>query len=179
MAHQAQRDFVQKVKDRFGKYFSNQSVLEIGSLNINGTLRDFFVDCPYIGLDVEEGNGVDIVCEGQNYAAPSNSFDVVCSAECFEHNPYWVETFQNMIRLCKPNGLIFFTCATDGRPEHGTSRSMPSDSPLTVKHGWEYYRNLNENDFRQFIPIAQHFEQHEFEVNQPFKDLYFWGIKRA
>lgn len=179
MAHIQQRDFIDKIKRRSPKYFSNKSVLEIGSLNINGTVRDFFENCEYIGLDVAEGNGVDFVCEGQNYDAPDNSYDVVCSAECFEHNPYWLETFENMIRLCKPGGFVFFTCATEGRPEHGTSRSTPLDSPLTVDQGWEYYRNLNESDFQQFINFDDQFKYYGFEVNDGSKDLYFWGIKKS
>jgi len=48
-----------------------------------------FSDCDYIGLDVAPGNGVDIVCEGQNYDAPDESFDVVISCEVMEHNPFW------------------------------------------------------------------------------------------
>jgi SAM-dependent methyltransferase len=179
MAHIQQRDFIDKIKRRSPKYFSNQTVLEIGSLNINGTVRDFFENCEYVGLDVAEGNGVDVVCEGQNYDAPDNSYDVVCSAECFEHNPYWLETFENMIRLCKPGGFVFFTCATEGRPEHGTSRSTPLDSPLTVDQGWEYYRNLNESDFQQFINFDDQFKYYGFEVNDESKDLYFWGIKKS
>ena len=179
MAHIQQRDFIDKIKRRSPKYFSNQTVLEIGSLNINGTVRDFFENCEYVGLDVAEGNGVDVVCEGQKYDAPDNSYDVVCSAECFEHNPYWLETFENMIRLCKPGGFVFFTCATEGRPEHGTSRSTPLDSPLTVDQGWEYYRNLNESDFQQFINFDDQFKYYRFEINDQSKDLYFWGIKKS
>lgn len=177
MAHIEQRNFIEKIKNNYPVFFSNKKVLEIGSLNINGTLRDFFVDSDYIGIDVGDGPGVDIVCEGQSYNAPDESYDVVCSAECFEHNPYWLETFKNMIRLCKKNGFVFFTCASDGRPEHGTSRTTPQCSPLTVSNGWDYYRNLNENDFRKEIDFDVYFKSYGFEINHQSHDLYFWGIK--
>lgn len=176
MSHSQQRDFVEKLKNHLPKYFNRKSVLEVGSLNVNGTLRDFFTECRYIGIDVSPGNEVDVVCEGQNYNAPDNTYDVVSSAECFEHNPYWFETFQNMIRLCKDGGLVFFTCATDGRPEHGTSRTTPLDSPLTVELGWDYYRNLNEKDFTSKINFDSYFSEYHFEVNDESHDLYFWGI---
>jgi SAM-dependent methyltransferase len=178
MAHTEQRIFVESVKNKFIQYFSHKTVLEVGSLNINGTVRDFFSDCNYVGLDVSFGEGVDIVCEGQNYNAPDNSYDVVCSAECFEHNPYWLETFKNMVRLCKNDGLVFFTCATDGRREHGTTRTTPGDSPLTIGMGWDYYRNLNENDFRSQLNFEDYFESYEFSVEENSHDLYFWGIVR-
>lgn len=175
MAHIEQRNFVERIKSNYPVFFTKKKVLEVGSLNINGTLRVFFKDCDYIGIDVGEGPGVDIVCEGQNYDAPDESYDVVCSAECFEHNPYWIETFKNMIRLCKKNGFIFFTCATDGRPEHGTTRTTPLDSPLTLD--WDYYKNLNEIDFRNEIDFDSYFKLYGFEVDNQSHDLYFWGIK--
>lgn len=178
MAHLTQRIFVQKIKDKFLQYFSNKKVLDIGSLDINGTLRDFFTDCEYLGLDVSFGNGVDVVCEGQKYNAPDNTYDVVCSAECFEHNPFWLETFQNMIRMCKNDGLVFFTCATDGRPEHGTARTTPACSPLTVSMGWDYYKNLNEKDFTSKLNFDFYFKEYQFEINEQSHDLYFWGVVR-
>lgn len=42
MAHGAQRVFFEKVREEFPEFFSGQRVLEVGSLNINGTVRDFF-----------------------------------------------------------------------------------------------------------------------------------------
>lgn len=197
MAHSTQQDFILYIKDKFPNYFKNKKVLEVGSLDINGSMRSIFSDCEYIGIDVDEGNGVDIVCQGQEYDAPDESFDVCSSGECFEHNPYWAETFANMVRMCKSGGLVFFTCATTGRKEHGTTRTDSESSPLTVKIGWEYYRNLDENDFREsfeesFDNIFQQYEFHstedydnptEFIKNMrsyinPCEDLYFWGIKK-
>jgi SAM-dependent methyltransferase len=176
MAHLEQKVYIKSIKDKFPHYFNNNKVLEVGSLNINGSIREFFDNCRYIGLDVSSGNGVDVICGGQNYNAPDNSYDVVCSAECFEHNPYWLETFQNMIRLCKNDGLVLFTCATEGRPEHGTTRTTPQDSPLTVGIGWDYYQNLTENDFIDNLDFNSYFKDYSFEVNQESHDLYFWGI---
>ena len=176
MAHTEQRVFIEKLKQKFPNFFSQKKVLEVGSLDINGTVRDFFSDCQYVGLDVSFGQGVDVVCEGQNYNAPDQTYDVVCSAECFEHNPHWLETFQNMIRLCKDGGLVLFTCATDGRPEHGTTRTTPADSPLTVGIGWDYYRNLNEKDFTDQIEFDSYFSEYGFEVETNHHDLFFWGI---
>ena len=101
-----------------------------------------------------------------------------CSSECFEHNPYWLETFLNMIRVTKPNGMVFFTCATDGRPEHGTTRTDLYSSPLTVEKGWEYYMNLNEKHFTNFIDFDKLFVTYSFAVNGAICDLYFFGIKK-
>jgi hypothetical protein len=174
MAHKEQRDFLTETKKSFPEYFNNVSVIEMGSLNINGTVRDFYDNVTrYVGVDLDEGPGVDLVSEAQNVDFPDESFDVAVSAECFEHNPYWLETFVNMHRLAK--SFVLFTCAGDGRPEHGTRRTTPANSPFTLD--WDYYRNLNEKDFTNSLDLSSMFSQYKFSYNAQAQDLYFWGIK--
>lgn len=176
MAHKEQRDFFETLRERFPQFFNHVSVIEIGSLDINGTVRDFFIDpISYVGVDLEEGKGVDLVAQGQDVDLPNESFEVSVSAECFEHNPYWKETFENMYRMSEH--FVVFTCASDGRPEHGTTRTTPENSPFTVKN-WDYYRNLNEKDFRENFDIDSMFSEYEFSYNPSSCDLYFWGIKK-
>ena len=175
MSHPAQHDYIRYVKNKFPDQFFNKQVVEIGSLNINGTVRIFFDNCYYIGLDVAEGKDVDVVCEGQKFNAPNESFDVAISCECFEHNPEWVATFRNMYRLIRPGGMILMTCATTGRAEHGTTKTTPQDSPLTIGLGWDYYKNLTEQDFREHFNIEGMFRNFEFLSQNT--DLYFYGIK--
>jgi len=176
MSHIQQIEYVNSIKLDYPNYFKNKKVLEVGSLDINGSVRTFFEDCDYTGIDVGDGNGVDIVCEGQNFPGEPDYYDVVISCECFEHNPYWVETFENMYRMCKPAGLIVMTCATTGRKEHGTSRTKPNKSPLTVAKGWDYYKNLTEEDFRNNMNFDGTFSKYEFSENKKSLDLYFVGI---
>lgn len=142
-------------------------------MNINGTVRDFFDTGRYLGVDVAEGHGVDLVAPGQDLQFPDNWFDVAVSAECFEHNPQWLETFTNMHRMASK--FVIFTCATEGRPEHGTTRTTPEDSPFTLT--WNYYQNLTEQDFRDALDFDSLFQQYEFTTNEHSHDLYFWGIK--
>lgn len=176
MAHKEQRDFILKLKLIYPSFFNNKNVLEVGSLNINGSIRDFFNNCKYVGIDVGEGPDVDVICHGQDYDAPDNFFDVVCSVECFEHNPYWIETFLNMIRMCKNDGLVFFTCASTGRAEHGTLKTSPESSPHTAN--WNYYKNLEEKDFTSKLIFDDIFTEYSFEYNPHSYDLYFYGIKK-
>jgi SAM-dependent methyltransferase len=151
MAHKTQLDFVRTVCESLPEYFLNQRVLEIGSLDINGSIRQFFEHCDYTGIDVSHGPGVDQVCLGHEFDAPDGSFDVTVSCECFEHNPHWRETLANMIRLTRPGGLLILTCASTGRIEHGTTRTTPKDSPLTIAKGWDYYRNLAPRDVKNIL----------------------------
>lgn len=178
MAHPQQREFISLVKNKFPQHFTKKFVVELGSLNINGTVREFFPKCVYAGVDISSGPCVDYICLGHEFDMPDNSFDVAVSCECFEHDPHWKLTFANMIRLCKPGGLVLFTCATTGRKPHGLPDAEPQSSPLTVEAGWNYYCNLTEQDFRQNFDFDAVFETYEFSQNTQSFDLYFYGFKR-
>ncbi len=175
MSHKAQQDFIATVRREFPDYFVGKRVLEVGSLDINGSIRALFSNCDYVGIDVAAGVGVDVVCEGQNYDAPDNSYDVVISCEVMEHNPYWPQTMKNMIRLCNPGGIVIMTCATLGRREHGTARTSPDASPLTVELGWNYYRNLTIRDFHK--EGATKGLAYAFSYDWESRDLYLVGFK--
>ena len=174
MAHQQQFDFVKSVAHLYPNNFHNANVLEVGSLDINGSVRQFFVDCDYIGLDLGDGKGVDVICQGQDYDEPDETFDTVISCECFEHNPEWVATFKNMHRMTKVGGLIIMSCATTGRPEHGTKRTSPQDAPFCG----DYYKNLTEQDFVEHFNLQDMFSTHQFSVGHQTRDLYFYGIRK-
>ena len=172
MSHQSQLDFVKSVKEMFPYSFKDAKVLEVGSLDINGSVRQFFNKCDYVGVDLAEGNGVDLV--GRIHLLPlvNNSFDTVISCECFEHDKHWKETFETMWKVARC--LVIFSCATTGRQEHGTTATSPADSPFTN----DYYRNLTEDDFRGAFNLDKMFSKYHFSVNQRPEDLYFWGLKK-
>ena len=179
MAHPQQVDFCRKVKQLFPEYFENVRVLDIGSLDINGNNRYLFDEYKYVGVDVGPGKNVDVVSKGHEYNS-DEPFDIVISSECFEHDMYYPETIKNCIRLTKSNGLFTFTCASEGRPEHGTRRTRPQDSPLLAEYGeWsDYYKNLTEEDIRDVFNPDEFFSEYYFEYNSQAFDLYFWGIKK-
>ena len=144
MAHHEQREFFKYVKNLHPKFFTDVKVLDIGSLDINGNNRHIF-EHPYnyTGVDLNMGDNVDIVSPGHLYDS-GYLFDVVISSECFEHDMYYARTLQNMVRLLKPGGLMIFTCASTGRPEHGTLKTHPQDAPFLsmMNEKWaKYYKN--------------------------------------
>lgn len=182
MSHPEQLGFMRLVRKELCP--SAAKVLEIGSYNVNeaaGGIRAIFSGAEYTGVDLTEGPGVDLVSSGHEVDLPSDSFDVVLSSECFEHNPVWIETFANMYRMTKPGGLVIMTCATKGRVEHGTDRSaLATFSPGTSAVGWNYYRNLTARDFRNAFPeLDSMFTVHRFYVGHSSHDLYFFGFKRG
>jgi SAM-dependent methyltransferase len=197
MAHKEQRDYLNKVKIKFPNAFKNCKVLDIGSFDVNGNEKPWFDDCDFIGLDLLPGPGVDIACAANEYDAPDDSFDTIISCECWEHNPFYKESILNAIRMLKSGGYFIWTCATTGRPIHGTmsqdaidkQRGMTSQGnvitnwktmPNVEKENWdnEYYKNITEGDIREFCDVDTIFESYEFEVDNVHCDLRFWGIKK-
>jgi SAM-dependent methyltransferase len=178
MAHPEQISFVRLMRDFV--FPSEGNVLEVGSYQVNqiGRLREIFSGCRYTGVDLVEGPGVDIVASGHEVNLASDSFDVTISAECFEHNPLWRETFANMYRMTKPGGVLIITCASSGRVEHGTTRSAkPTYSPGTTAVGWDYYMNLTQKNFEGAFNISEMFDEHHFYAVKSSHDLYFFGVK--
>ena len=181
MSHKQQRDFITKLKEKFPNNFKDIKMLEIGSLDINGSIREYFENCNYIGYDVGEGKLVDVVYDGITFRAEDVEFDTTGSCNCFEHNPNWVSNFKDMHRILKSGGLHFISVPTTGCPEHGTEKEKSGDSPLTIAkgEGWkDYYKNLTEEDFRENFNLDEMFSEYKFEVNDEVHDLYFYGIKK-
>ena len=180
MAHKEQIQFCQKIKNKFPSFFENKKVLDVGSLDINGNNRYLFINSNYTGIDIGSGKNVDIVSKAHEYNAPDGEYDVVISTECFEHDMYYSKSIMNCIRLVKSGGLFLFTCATTGRPEHGTRRTRPEDAPLlSSNEEWsDYYKNLTEEDIEEIVLLEKYFSLHEFKINPISCDLYFYGIKK-
>lgn len=180
MAHPSQLQFVKQVAEYLEpRGYAKRRILEIGSYDINGSIRRFFPGSKYVGVDLGEGPGVDVVCEGSSVQDPDGTYDLTISCESFEHNPKWLETFLNMHRVTKNGGVLVFTCATKGRLEHGTTRTSPNSSPGTQSVGWDYYQNLTEDDFRKRASLEDLFESFFFLTNRRFRDLCFVGQKRG
>lgn len=181
MAHQQQQEFCKRISETFPKYFKNKKVLDIGSLDINGNNKFFLTDCNYIGLDVGEGQNVDVVQVAHLYDAPNDQFDLIISTEVFEHDMYYEESVKNIIRMLKPGGAFIFTCASTGRPEHGTRQSDGGDAaPLLtqISEEWaDYYKNLEQSDFIKISGFEEAFPDGIFEYNSYPGDLYFFGVK--
>lgn len=179
MAHQEQKDFCLKVKNNHPIFFNNKNVLDVGSLDINGNNRYLFENCIIFGIDVGHGKNVDHVCKAHEFKTETR-YDVIISTECFEHDMFYDKTLNNIINLLEAGGMFIFTCATEGRAEHGTRRTTPCDAPLLSQYNdWQdYYKNLTEQDIRNVLTVDDIFSEYEFEINHISHDLYFWGIKK-
>lgn len=162
MSHSQQLEALSIIKSSI-ELSKGYKVLEIGSYDVNGSVRSIFDSVDYTGVDLVVGPGVDVVQSGHLVDLKKNRYNLVISSECFEHNPYWNETLSNMISHIEDGGYIIVTCAIEGRLEHGTARTNLSHSPGTNSVGWNYYKNINHVDLRNF-----------FETNKKINDWFMF-----
>jgi len=122
----------------FAKIYGKQSytVVDIGGLNVNGSLRSFFEELgmKYIVVDMEEHESVNFVIKpGDRLPFEDGSIDLVVSTSCFEHDPcFWI-TFKEMCRITKQNGYIYVNA-----PMAGCYHGYPGDN-------WRFFRDAGQS----------------------------------
>jgi len=177
MSHIDQLKFIKEFKEFYiiNNFNKDINVLEIGSLDVNGNIRNLFdFTNEYTGIDLEKGPNVDLVLNGTNIDELNKNFDIIISCECFEHAKDWKLIFEKMCQISKPNSFIVISVASTGRVEHGTERSGNWQSPGNKD---DYYLNLTKKDFIKNFNLKKIFSNHFFFYNVNSYDLYFVGIK--
>ena len=101
---------------------AGRSVLEAGSLNVNGSVRghaESLGPASYIGTDMRPGQGVDVVCDAADLPARFAAADVVVSTEMLEHAKDWQAAVRGMITVLAERGVLVLTTRSEGFPLHG------------------------------------------------------------
>jgi glycosyltransferase involved in cell wall biosynthesis/SAM-dependent methyltransferase len=104
-------------------------VYDVGAQNVNGSLRDVCLPhLGYVGVDFVAGNGVDIVLDDP-YRLPfaDASLDVIVCSSCIEHSQFFWLIFLEMLRVLKPQGLLYLNV-----PSNGSFHRYPVDC-------WRFY----------------------------------------
>jgi SAM-dependent methyltransferase len=101
----------------------SKSVLEVGSRNMNGSLRshvEAFGPASYLGVDVFPGPGVDEICDAEQLAERygQDAFDLVISTEMLEHVCNWRQVIDNLKFVVRPGGVVLITTRSRGFPFH-------------------------------------------------------------
>jgi ubiquinone/menaquinone biosynthesis C-methylase UbiE len=91
-------------------------ILEIGSMNVNGTLRDFRpAGGLYVGVDLDAGDGVDVVVGAiSRLPFKADAFDAVTSSSALEHDSMFWVTFLEMCRVLKSGGYLYINAPSSG-----------------------------------------------------------------
>jgi cephalosporin hydroxylase len=115
------------------KYLDPQAklnILDIGSYDVNGSYQPLFnqPSWHYTGIDLSAGPNVDLVLASPYHLPlPDASADLIVSGQAFEHIEYFWLTWMEMVRVLKPNGMIFLLA-----PSRGSEHRYPVDC-------WRFY----------------------------------------
>lgn len=98
-------------------------VLELGSLNVNGTARTAFWNAgSYVGLDMRPGPCVDVVGKASDLRRIFplyTRFDCIVATSFFEHDPTFWDTMTAIRGVLKTGGYFVLTVPTPDFPYHG------------------------------------------------------------
>lgn len=83
--------------------------IEVGSYDVNGNLRDILSHTEHIGVDMQDGPGVDVVANGNDLPFADNEFDVAVCVETLEHDRYFWRTISELNRVTKSGGVVILT----------------------------------------------------------------------
>lgn len=106
------------------EYVRGKSVIEIGSMNIGGSLRPIVESLKpgsYIGVDIQMGPGVDRVCKAEDLIKEfgRDKFDLLICTELLEHVEDWRSVMHNLKQVIKPGGAILISTRSRGFMYHG------------------------------------------------------------
>lgn len=140
--HPEARRWVEVQAIRYGPF---HSVLEVGSRYINGGVRDLF-NGNYLGVDIAEGPGVDVVADAADWL-PNGKYSLVVCCEVLEHAEEWPRIVERCLSVLAPSGWFMFTMAGEGRAPHSAVDGG------AVRAG-EYYANITESALSDALSAA-------------------------
>lgn len=163
-------NFVSRIKRSFEAAFAVNKVLEAGSLDVNGSVRQFFpMAREYMGIDWRPGPGVEVVSLMHEYRGrPDGYFDFVISTEMLEHDPHWEASLNRMMDLLAPGGTMLVTCAGPGRNPHR----------LETAPGGTHYKNMTMGELATGIFARGGFKAARFEEDEVAHDMRFFGWRK-
>jgi SAM-dependent methyltransferase len=149
-----------KIAKMVSDFPAKGDVLEVGGMNVNGTVRPIFGQSErftsYISTDMRPGKGVDQVMNSHSLSFPDETFNTIICCEMLEHDDQPWNSIKEMYRVLKHDGWILLSTPDFGFHQHG----YPND----------YYRFSEEG-------LGALLEYGGFEVKLKEKGSYAVGYK--
>jgi SAM-dependent methyltransferase len=142
-------------------------VLELGSLDINGSPRALVLRGDWYGIDMQDGPAVNEVADASIWRS-SRRFDLVVCAEVLEHTDRIHDILATARHHLDPGGHLIVTCATHGRTPHSAIDGG------TVRPD-EHYANVDPIDLLHTVNTLG-FTPLRFETHHDRGDLYLLAV---
>ena len=96
------------------------SVLDVGSLNVNGEVRQFFPETKFTGIDMRDGPGVELIIRGNQIKDwfLHETQDAVLCLNTLEHDDRFWETLEQMKDVLEVGGYMIIITPTINFPIH-------------------------------------------------------------
>ena len=145
--HLGNRDFLNDMSTKYPGNFNGAKVLELGSLDLNGTARDHFSGCQYTGIDIVPGKDVDVVVAAKNTIFLPDQFDTLITMSMFEHDPTWKQSFAHNLQWLRSGGLLIACWGAEGNLHHGPEPWKPVPAQIM----WNFTKTLPIRDVDMFL----------------------------
>lgn len=114
-----------------------EPIYEFGSFRVSGQeefadLRPFFPGKKYVGADLREGLGVDVLLNVYNIELPSESVGTVLCFDTIEHVEYPRKAVEELNRILKSDGMLVI-----GSPMDFPIHDFPNDFWRFTPNGFE------------------------------------------
>ncbi len=114
--HQSSLNEMKKFFEKYiySNYKSTDTILDIGSVDINGSYRNLLPpDWSYKGLDLQTGKNVDIVATSlYEYPIEDNTYRIVISGQCIEHVQDLHKWIKEVTRVTQKAGILCLIAPT-------------------------------------------------------------------
>lgn len=142
--------------------------LDVGGRDVNGSCRRYFLGCSWRVLDIEDGEGVDIVADFATWETDER-FDLVLCTEVLEHALYWPDLVRAAADVLVPGGHLVLTAATYPRSPH----SAIDGGPL---RDLEPYENVDAQElWQELVDLGLYVERFAVERIAPRGAKSGWG----
>ena len=178
--HFENRLFWQRCSERYPRYFNDPSkVIEFGSYNINGTIRDWCKCSDYTGIDWIAGPCVDLISLAHEVPFGSEAFDTVLSASMLEHDPYWEKSLAKMVEVMKEDGIFAISWGAARNPTHcletaPDGKFHPLKAGLVLNHLQALGLYIHEFQYERTICLEHNDE--EFIVTHKVRENLMYGM---
>jgi hypothetical protein len=115
--HQGNIEWLKDLNVRYEHRLRDAALLELGSLSVNGSARDYLNVRSWTGVDKKPGEGVDVCCDAKATSFTC-TFDVLLCLSMLEHDPKWRDSLDWNLQWINPHGLIILSWGAEGNQHH-------------------------------------------------------------
>lgn len=164
--HKSIRRALKKFRNEYEELLESAVIAELGSLNINGSPREYLP--PLTGFDIAPGNDVDVVIEyGVIPPEHQGKYDVVITSSSFHYCPDPNIYKREILHLMKPKGLLWLSmCGPKCKCNHTTSNN---------KYGFTDSYRMTKEELEEFLSLDFNCIACVYGGDKHHQDIFYLG----